>query len=406
VLTAQKTIIILTPNSIKKPWPMYECGAVMGRVLEKNRVTEDSLDIKSYLIPIRFNLDNDDIPAPLRRLNSINGRDQSDIRTWLSRLLNEFFPDTEEYRTKGLYGVLDEQIPKLMADLDKALENTPQLITDEVVQEWLRRLDDLEANDRMSEVEHMHNWIRIMFDGPSGLGRSGDRLWDIRLHMRLGEIYHKSKQYEKAIEQYEIVKSITPLDFFILSRLTLACLDNHNLSKAEENIRRINDLVPNAEETSAEIAGLIGRYWKEAAKDYSEKQQKQKSEEAYRKARKAYIAGLNRNSNSYYMADNIGQLSLKLNEIERAKEAYQQAETILNDLKEDNIWTLATKTTVAIVLGRENDALTHLKQIGSLGASKRDIKSVRKGLEDIAEQLEIPYDKVFIWISAMEPKSA
>ena len=112
-----------------------------------------------------------------------------------------------------------------------------------MLDEWRQRLDDVLLQNRASEVKHLHDWMDIAF------GRSGEkrpRPLDLRIHSRLGEIYMKAREYERAIEQLEQARDLAPRDIFVLRTLGTAYLERNDRPAVQAVLERIGDLDQNA----------------------------------------------------------------------------------------------------------------------------------------------------------------
>jgi HAD superfamily hydrolase (TIGR01509 family) len=76
---SDKIIALLTPNSLQRPWVLYESGYVAG-----NR--------KANVIPIVFSLAKDDLPLPLSAYVIYSGDDENDLVQFLMQIMGEIVP--------------------------------------------------------------------------------------------------------------------------------------------------------------------------------------------------------------------------------------------------------------------------------------------------------------------------
>jgi hypothetical protein len=65
ISAADKTYVLLTPNSMNKPWVLWESGAAAGVALAINK--------PSPVVPITFGISNDDIPSPFASTQTVRG---------------------------------------------------------------------------------------------------------------------------------------------------------------------------------------------------------------------------------------------------------------------------------------------------------------------------------------------
>ena len=93
----------------------------------------------------------------------------------------------------------------------------------------------------------------------------------------------------------------------------------------------------------------------------------------------------------FYMADNVGQLSLTLGDIPAAKKAYQRARVALESVtrETESVWSLATRATAALVLvADENEALGFLTPHPGLRADRFAEEQHCRGLLLVAKALK------------------
>ena len=65
ITRADKTYVLLTPSSMKKPWVLWESGAAAGVALAAKR--------SSAVVPITFGIPDADVPGPLRAAQLVRG---------------------------------------------------------------------------------------------------------------------------------------------------------------------------------------------------------------------------------------------------------------------------------------------------------------------------------------------
>src|SRR6266850_1524883 len=94
---------------------------------------------------------------------------------------------------------------------------------------------------------------------------------------------------------------------------------------------------------------------------------------------------------SYYMADNVGQMSVRLGDRDRARQVYLQARSYIAERKEKSFWAFATLANAAVVIGDEPE-LPHLEAVlrASPRPSAHDLASIREGLEHLGIGLRSP----------------
>lgn len=409
MLACQEALLLLTPYSIQKPWPMWEAGAVAGMAA----VGRGGQAIEKAVTPLRFNLPAEGLPGPFVVAQAYDGTSLEDLKKVFRDLLKRY--DYVKTPNAAIDAIITKPVTDLHEKVRKWSTTATALVTEGTVVEWCERLDRFRAEKRSREIKHLHRWLSLLYEGPPTADADGrtwhranvpvTRPWDIRLHLRLGENYVIAGELKEAIVQYELASELAPLDVYVLHKLALAQLKDQNASSARDTIDRILSLDKDAPKWNAEVAGLEGRYWKDEGERLERDGKPSNAQEAYRRARDAYRAPLENGRADHYLADNAGQMSLKLNDREGAQKAYENARASLEGLTPDNesIWTLATRVHVALVLGPEKDALDYLKRIGAAPRppSADEIGSIRRGLAVVRAGLGKTDAEYQQWLGAL-----
>ena len=352
------TAVLLTPNSVDKPWLMWEAGAVSGVSL----ATQET----STVIPLVYRLSMEQIPSPLRSRQAALGEDGDSIKRVLQSL-NETIRMRED-TFKALTNVF---VPVYLETVTKALAETPPPLTESAIQDWVDRIAYFERTGRRSEVRQLHRAMVNVFN--PGAADFDKTPLDVRLHRRLGDIYLFSKQSEAARQQFEVALRLSPRDIFLMHKKGLACLELGDEPGAEEMLKCIEKIDKKAATESTEIAGLKGRlYW--------QKYEHSGTREDLVAARDAYVEAFNYNNNSAYMADNVGQLSLILGDKAVAEEAFQNGLKALERTGDRGYWAMATKASCLIGLGEDELGILALKEVRALGPEPAALESIRRGL--------------------------
>jgi tetratricopeptide (TPR) repeat protein len=221
---------------------------------------------------------------------------------------------------------------------------------------------------RYSEAKQVHGWLELAF------GRGSEEKphpLDLRIHRRLGELYLHGKDHQRAAAQFELCRKLAPRDLFVLRSLGQAYLE-YDADAAGKVIDDIAALDPTAFEDNAESAALKGRWLRQ--------------QNALEDARDVYARALSRNPTSYYLAGRLAQCKLDLGDPD-AKEAYERVLRIIDDLDEQNIWTLADAASAALAAGRGDEAVVRLEKVAALGPSSQERDSIERGLRELAASL-------------------
>ena len=243
---------------------------------------------------------------------------------------------------------------------------------------------------RGSEVAGFERWMTLAF------GRERDDAFtdpiDVRLHRRLGELYLGRRDWKRASNQLRLARLAAPRDIYVLRPLGQAYmthyLDSDSLASAAERdeltsriqevLAAIEELDPEAYVKTPDAAALRIKFERKATRN---------TERAIEICERA----LRNNPDSYYLADILGQTWLELDNLGKAREAYEQAVEILDRLQENNVWTFATSATANLVLGRPDRARESLAKLKRLSArpSSAELDTVARGIRDVAGRLNL-----------------
>lgn len=390
VSESQYTVVVLTAESINKPWVLWETGAVTGVSLAK----EDS---GTVIVPVMFGIQFDQIPQPLQSLHAIYG-DRGSVKG----LFNKLNESIGKYEQPQLDALFDSFFGRYMERVKKRLKDRPLPLDEPTINEWLVRLRELEARGRSAEVEHYHRAMLLAFTNKPQHDDEPARdevLLDIRIHRVLGEMYLASNRPEAAAKQLAKASKLAhERDLFLLHKLGLAYLQANHLEDAEKVLGTIAGLDPEAERTNPEIAGLVGRL-------HRERWERTKVRKDLERARDAYRAGLEATQNvgygSPFLADNVGQLSSLLGEIDTAREAFGTVIDIVEQRGARSVWAFASFASACLALGDEEAGFDAIAKLRALGPTTRELDSIRRGFERIREGMGIPAEAYERWLARL-----
>ncbi len=374
VRQAQVTLVLLTPSSVMKPWILWESGAVYGAA------SANGAHSVTRVRPLAVGVDLADVPSPLKDSHAqiTLGDRRADVLAFFQQLIEELAEGSTALVRAGQR--LAPAVDNWLDLVQSALRKSPLLASEAVVGEWCARLDGLEAAGRPSEVAHLHDWLLIAFGQEAG---SGEVPIDIRIHRRLGELYLRSAQYEKAERQFAMAHRLVPRDLFILRSRGQAALEKGAFDTAATVIKQIEELDPRAFVHNPECAALKGRYHRDQGDHLI--------------ARDVYGLALEANPNSYYLADLTGQEKLATGDPKGAAETYRQALTIIDRQAEKNVWTHATAATAAIVIADTDRVAQELDAIRRLHPSESELSSILEGIERIRNALGLDHTQAVVW---------
>jgi len=116
--TTDTTYVLLTPNSIRRAWVLWEAGAAAGVALGAARPPE--------VVPVTFGIDGDDVPQPLQSAQVIRG--DTDASGGIVRLLDVLNQQLDSPLTaRALQATERECLPGYLGKIADALEGAAPL---------------------------------------------------------------------------------------------------------------------------------------------------------------------------------------------------------------------------------------------------------------------------------------
>jgi tetratricopeptide (TPR) repeat protein len=381
VKKADRTLVLLTPRSLDRPWLLWESGAVTGAAL----VSETS----KAVVPMLFRTNAEQLPGPLGSLQLIQGDSAKGLKRELTEVNAALGP---MYPGPALNAMADQFVAGYLVAVEAALADQPLALTEGAVQEWVSRLVSLRDEKRWADAEALENAMAIAFC-PADL--KAPALLDVRLHRLLGEIYLKGNRGAKAALQFAQAIKLMPRDVYLLHKLGLAHLEGGQVDDAVKVLERIETLSPKLAERDPEIGGLAGRVWRARWEQTGDRA-------ALRRARDHYLAASNGVPTSYYAADNAGQLSLILGEIDQAKDCFADARRRIDVSGERSVWSLATLATASFILGEPQQTVSLLAELRKRGPTPRELTSIKGGLKRLVDSQQASCDVFATWMKILD----
>jgi tetratricopeptide (TPR) repeat protein len=251
------------------------------------------------------------------------------------------------------------------------MQFAPMTVTEPAVQEWLRRIEELEQAGRFGEVDQLHDWMNVAF------GRDQeDRLrpLDPRLHSRLGAMYLQGKRPNEAAREFELARRIAPRDIYVLRNLGKAYLDSGRDKDAGELIRAIEVLDAGAFVRNADNAALKARWYRQDGN--------------LTNARRTLDEALEYNPRSYYLADLAAQVVLDQGDRDEARQSFRKLLTTVDESGEVSVWSRASALTAAVALGEDQRALALMAQLRNLHPTPAQMATIDKSLDDVAQRMD------------------
>ncbi len=381
VVECRTALILVTPESLSKPWLLWEAGACRGAALERRRAGDDGPG--RLIVSIAYGLSETECPDPLRGDQIVVGTDPERVEQLFYQLLNHHeLPDDTKFRA---FKRIESVVEKNVAAAREALLSSPSLVTEANIREWLDRLRGLDT--RGSELAGFERWMNLAFGRE---GETADVPIDVRLHRRLGELYLGRREFGRAVRQLELARRAAPRDIYVLRPLGQAhmsrFLEKHastdEAGAMTDRIRAVLDAIhqldSDAFTSNPDAAALYGKYQRRALGDPAA-------------AIRTFEVALGQNPDSYYLADLLGQAHLQAGNLDAARATYEIAIEVLDRLAakgETNVWTYATCATACLVLGdfdRVRSSLAAIAREDDLNVEILD--TIRRGIHEVGERL-------------------
>ncbi len=369
VVDCDFALILITPASVHKPWILWEAGAVAGAALASRQ--DQSL---RKVRPLVYSLPLEMVPSPIRdaKVQFRRGDSGPEVKSLLREVLDEYRRgDLSADRVTEFGEKVNDVIAAYLSKVQTSLLDAPAVPTPTLLDEWRQRLEDILAQNRASEVRHLHDWMEIAFGRES---TPRPRPLDLRIHTRLGSLYMKARDYGRAIEQLELARELAPRDIFVLRSLGQAYLEQGNRQAVQGLLDRIGALDADAFKHNTECAALAGRYHRSGGD--------------FQKAADVYRAALTSNPDSYYLANLVAEASLDAGNRDGAAAAYRQAVEILGRLEEANVWTHATAANAHFFLGNQEGLARAIAAIRAAGPGADHTAAVARGLQTVAKHVD------------------
>ena len=380
--------VVLTHASCKSDWVLCETG--MFSAIARTR-TDFDLGGLDALVPLTFLYDAGDLPGPLQTHKAILGTGTEDIRnTFRSVLLAYSGLIGAERAGEGrerLGSIVDSYVQAAKKDLGE----TPQDQSEELVQDWLARFDELMSKGRTAEAKGLRKLAQIAFGGAEGDGRP----LDFRLHRRFGDLYFQENELPEAIKEYRAALKRAPRDVFLMHRLALMIMNNKSdpgrLHEAIKVIERIHDLDNGIVPRNAELSALWARY-------EAERGQFQRASDLVR----AYVdydkSFYTLNNAAIYSMLAVGLTPAVLGDFQRCLDFLRSSRNA------PDFWDLATELNCLLALGHLDEAAGRLSKLRQYGRSGPEFESAAKYFDEIINQRRkidsSPALAAFDWLKA------
>jgi tetratricopeptide (TPR) repeat protein len=381
VLDCDVAIVVLTPGSFRGAWVMWEAGAVAGVQRARSQSFKTQLTNEKADHPgsrrvrvVGFRLTDREL-GPFQRNQVKNGLSEQEVVTFVEEILEDFRSDLDSKEINKNLRKLDDRAKEFVAGAAEDLRFTPIFASEDVVQEWLARIDRQLAKDDHSWLASARRWINVAI---LGAGRADDlEPIDFRIHSRLAQAHEAAKDWTRAIEELELARTLSPNDLPILTRLGKALLSAKLPERVSALLESIKELDARAFVADREAVALRCRYLAEA-KDWAA------VDAALAEAEPSLLA------KDEYLATWRALASMRVNGAERSRPLFVQ----LADLtaQRTDFWGLASHVNAALALGRRDDVVRALAAMDLNNRTAGEVASATRYYAEIAETFRVGID--------------
>ncbi len=255
VESANVTFVLLTPSSFSAKWVLWEAGAVAA--VKRVLAIDESAD-KKNVIPVKIGLDSSESLGPFQSIQVVDGLNEKEVEKMAESLLNDLRPVMGNERANRAIRELEAHCNNFVTRARASMERLQISQRQDLVQEWIDRLDRAIEDKNFAAAHPMRRWISIAFLGP-GRADESETPFDFRIHQRLAQMFTTIKEWRNARGQLELARKLSPRDMLILRELGRVELELENVDGAEKLFKSMESLDPNIFEADEEGLSLYVR---------------------------------------------------------------------------------------------------------------------------------------------------
>jgi tetratricopeptide (TPR) repeat protein len=381
VAQSQASFILLTPSSFAGKWVLWEAGAVEGvrRMTAANGGAGDAQD--RQVIPIKFLLPGTEEMGPFQSVQVADGLNaenlyelslafQSSLRQRLDR---EGGRDIDRAMSK-----LEQSCARFVEDAQEIFRDLPISQRQDLVLEWMARLDANLAKGNPAFVRSARRWINIAFLGAAKADDKETPI-DFRLHARLAEGFRQLKEWGRAKEQLMLAQQLSPRDMLVLRELGRAELETNkkDTKPARDVIGRMKSYDPDVLSADEEALMLQVRIFVEAGDWPAAAEVLDKAPDLARES--TYVANMRALAALHVDSANTKHYFQDL--LERERKGGRR-----------DIWTLGNLVNAALALGDNEAADTYLAELSKNPDAAVQKDSIARYFDDIVRLTRSDYN--------------
>ena len=310
--------------------------------------------------------------GPFQSQHNANGLDVEQIFELGKSILNDLQVDNSIPQDL-VYDSLTK-LSDISKDFVKKAENVLHDLQifkrDELVQEWISRLDRELAKNNAQYVTSASRWINVAF---LGAGKASDMSSpiDFRIHIRLASGFRMLKDWENAKIQLELARLLSPRDMMVIRELGRCALELRHENEALKYLNEMKDLDHDIYDGDPEAFNLHIRILI-TKNDWP----------------KAFELLKNVNSQlsgDTYIANMLAIAVMKVEGIESARKYFQRLRLLEEKQSGSSIWSIGNQINAALGLGEIDSAKILLEQLKKKPDASPNRESITRYFDEIIE---------------------
>ncbi len=264
VLKCDVALVVLTPGSFRGAWVMWEAGAAAG--IQRARAdpansppdNQDDNGPESRRVRVMgFRLGATRL-GPFERDQTVDGLNQGKMLAFIEELTEDYRSRLDAKKLNKNWKTMDLKIAEFVDGASEDLRYTPILATEDIVQEWLGRIDDALARQDASWIAAARRWINVAFLGAGNVDEL--KPIDFRIHSRLASGHERAKDWPRAVTELKLAAELSPNDIPILVRLGRALLSAGQRDQVSDHLKTLETLDKNVFISDREAITLHCRF--------------------------------------------------------------------------------------------------------------------------------------------------
>ena len=382
IMSCDVAIVLLTPASFRGKWVLWEAGAATG--VQYERLKGADLTASDPLLRrvrvLKFGVDTSEL-GPFASAQTRDGLTQADIVAFVSEMLEEYRDQlSNEAIRKGMLK-LEKTAAEFIEGARQDLRYTPIHASEDIVQEWLARLDEASKREDYRWIIASKRWINVSFLGAENADAhltDDPQAVDFRIHMRIARAHGRLGEWSGAIEQLELAASMSPNDLVVLRELGRAYRAIKDVPQLEKVMERMKQLDPQIFAKDREGVALRCAY-------HAELNQWDKVDEVLTNADLGLIA------TDAYLANWHAIARMKSKGPEASRLLFKQLKELLSKTGK-GFWDDATLVNALLALDEQDESRKRLQSLDLNSRSRDEVESASRFYDEIITSFGHKFD--------------